>query len=247
MNVTFLGTNGWYDTLTGNTCSVLVQSGDYNIIFDAGNGLAKADRYINQEKPTFLFLSHYHLDHVIGLHTLTKFRFKNPLQICGQTGIEAILRSLVRDPFTVPFEELPFPVRFMELGEGSHTVPFPVECRSLVHPVPCYGYAITLDGRKIAYCTDTGFCENAVILSRNADLAITECGLRPGEESPDWPHLNPELAIRIANNAHAKRLALIHFAAHTYTSLRDRSRVEKTYRKEFPGLIAARDGLTVVV
>jgi len=28
MNVTFLGTNGWYDTLTGNTCSVLVQSDD---------------------------------------------------------------------------------------------------------------------------------------------------------------------------------------------------------------------------
>ena len=24
MNVTFLGTNGWYDTLTGNTCSVLM-------------------------------------------------------------------------------------------------------------------------------------------------------------------------------------------------------------------------------
>ena len=79
MNVTFLGTNGWYDTLTGNTCSVLVQSDDWNIIFDAGNGIAKADRYIDQGKPTILFLSHCHLDHLAGLHTLTKFRFRYPL------------------------------------------------------------------------------------------------------------------------------------------------------------------------
>jgi ribonuclease BN (tRNA processing enzyme) len=43
MNVIFLGTNGWYDTLTGNTCSVLVQSDEYDVIFDAGNGFAKAD------------------------------------------------------------------------------------------------------------------------------------------------------------------------------------------------------------
>ena len=247
MNVTFLGTNGWYDTLTGNTCSVLVQSDDWNIIFDAGNGIAKADRYIDQGKPTVLFLSHCHLDHLAGLHTLTKFRFRYPLQIYGQPGTEALLRSIVREPFMVPFEDLPYLVGFTELQEGSHRVPFPVECRPLVHPVPCYGYAITLEGRKIAFCTDTGFCENAVILSKDADLAITECGLHPGEESPDWPHLNPEQAIRIAREAGATRLALIHFAAHTYTSLKDRSAIEKRYRKEFPGLIATRDGLTVLV
>ena len=247
MQVTFLGTNGWYDTLTGNTCSVLVRSDDYNIIFDAGNGIAKADRYLDQEKPTFLFISHYHIDHVAGLHTLVKFRFSHPLQICGQPGIGTVLRSLVREPFTVPFEDLPFQVQFMELAEGTHRVPFPVECRPLVHPVPCFGYSITLDGRKIAFCTDTGICENAVTLGRDADLLITECGLKPGVESPDWPHLNPGQAVSIAKEARAKRLALIHFAAHLYTTIGERYEVQRTFEKDFPGLFAATDGLTISI
>ena len=129
----------------------------------------------------------------------------------------------------------------------SDTVPFPVECRPLVHPVPCHGYAITLDGKKIAYCTDTGPCENAVILGRDADLLITECGLKPGQVSPDWPHLNPGDAIGIATKARAKRLALTHFAAHTYTTLGERRKIQQMYEGEFPGLIAATDGLTIEV
>jgi ribonuclease BN (tRNA processing enzyme) len=245
--VTFLGTNGWYDTLTGNTCSVLVQSDEYDVIFDAGNGIAKADRYISQEKPVFLFISHYHLDHIVGLHTLMKFRFRQPLQIFGQIGITSVLRSFVQEPFTVPFEKLPFPVTFTELGEGWHHVPFPVECRRLLHPAPCFGYGLTLDDIKITFCTDTGICGNAIILSRNADLLITECGLNPGKESPEYPHLNPENAIRIAKEAHAKRLALIHFAAHLYTTLEERFEVQKTYEKEYPNLLAATDDLTIEV
>jgi ribonuclease BN (tRNA processing enzyme) len=247
MKVTFLGTNGWYDTLTGNTCSVLVQTGEYNIIFDAGNGFAKADRYIHQEKPTFLFISHYHIDHIAGLHTLVKFRFSHPLHICGQPGIPAVLRSLVREPFTVPFDQLPFPVEFIELSEGRHLVPFPVECRALVHPVSCFGYAITIDDKKIVFCTDTGPCNNAVHLSRNANLLITECGLKPGEKSPEWPHLNPEDAIRIAQEAQAKRLALIHFGPHNYTTLEERFEIQRTYERKCPGLLAATDDLTIDV
>jgi len=209
MDVTFLGTNGWYDTLTGNTCSVLVRTGSCNIIFDAGNGIAKADRYLDQELPVFLFISHYHLDHVAGLR--------------GQPGIEATLRSLVREPFTVPFEDLPYPVRFIGLAEGTHAIPFPVECRPLVHPVPCYGYAVTVEDKKVAFCTDTGPCANAVRLARDADLLITECGLKQGEESPEWPHLNPEQAIAIAREGRAR------------------------HGRECPGLVAATDGLTIQV
>lgn len=247
MRVTFLGTNGWYDTLTGNTCSVLVETRDYDIIFDAGNGIAKADRYISQEKPVYLFISHYHLDHIAGLHTLVKFRFHCPLHICGQVGIEPVLRSLVREPFTVPFENLHYPVIFRELPEGGHMIPFPVECRFLLHPVPCYGYRISLDGKVITFCTDTGYCENAVALSRHADLLITECGLRPGEESPLWPHLNPEEAIRIADEAKAERLALIHFSADLYPTLYDRACVRRMFENRSPGLICATDDLIVEI
>lgn len=43
MRIIFLGTNGWYDTQTGNTICILMESNDYYFILDAGNGLYKAD------------------------------------------------------------------------------------------------------------------------------------------------------------------------------------------------------------
>ena len=247
MKVTFLGTNGWYDTVTGNTCSVLIQAKDYDIILDAGNGIAKADQYIAQDKPAYLFISHFHIDHIAGLHTLVKFRFQKGLEIFGQVGTAAILNTFVAEPFTVPFAQLPYPVRITDIGEGEHAIPFPVECLPLVHPAPCYGYRLTLDGKVITYLTDTGVCDNAVTLSRNADLLITECGLKPGQESPGWPHLNPENAIHIAREAKAKRLALMHFGAEVYRTLDDRREVKNRFEKEYPGLIVTTDDLTIDV
>ena len=83
MRVIFLGTNGWYDTDTGNTICVLIRTKDYEIILDAGNGLYKIDQYIPErnKKPVYLFLSHFHLDHIVGLHTLMKFNFSQGLTI----------------------------------------------------------------------------------------------------------------------------------------------------------------------
>jgi ribonuclease BN (tRNA processing enzyme) len=247
MKVTFLGTNGWFDTPAGNTVSVLIQSKDYDIIFDAGNGIAKADRYIMQEKPVYLFLSHMHIDHIAGLHTLCKFRLKNGLQVFTQEGTRGFLETFVDEPYTVPFAILPFRNEVRELTPGTHNLPFPVTCLPLVHPAPCFGFRLELDGKVITYCTDTGVCDNAVALARNADLLITECGLKPGESSPDWPHLNPGMAIAIAKEAGAKKLALTHFGAEVYRTIAERESLSAQFAREWPGLIAARDDLTIEV
>jgi len=245
MEITFLGTNGWYDTCTGNTPCVLIRSRDHDILLDAGYGVAKGDRYLSGSRPVRLFLSHFHIDHIAGLHTLAKFRFPEGLCIYGQPGTREILESIIRSPFTVPFERLPYQVRIVELEEGCHAEPFPTECRYLVHPVPCFGYRFTLEGKTIAYCTDTGYCENAVRLGRDADLLITECAFRSGQDTSDWPHLRPEDAVRIAREAGAKRLALMHFDASQYPALADRREIAERFRGEFPGLIIAEDGMQI--
>jgi len=247
MKVTFLGTNGWFDTPAGNTVSVLLRSENYDILFDAGNGIAKADRFITQDRPSFLFLSHMHIDHIAGLHTLCKFRFQKRLTVFTQQGTREQLETFVNEPYTVPFAMLPFKNEVRELSPGTHHVPFTVTCLPLVHPAPCFGYRVELDGRVIAYCTDTGVCDNAVTLARNADLLITECGLKPGETSPEWPHLNPQDAIGIAKKAHAKRLALVHFGAEVYKTVEERKAVQDEYERLCPGLIAATDGMQVDV
>lgn len=247
MQVTFLGTNGWYDSTAGNTVSALIRTNEYDIILDAGNGIAKADRYITQDRPAYLFLSHMHIDHIAGLHTLCKFRFRKGLSLYTQRGTHDQLTRFVNVPYTVPFDILPFKNTVNELAAGTHLLPFPVTCLPLIHPEPCFGYRFEIDGRVITYCTDTGPCENAVKLAKDTDLLITECGLKPGVTSPDWPHLNPEMAIAIAKEAGAKRLALTHFGAEVYRTVEERTALKAQFSRGFPGLIVALDDMTVDV
>ncbi len=247
LELRFLGTNGWYDSETGNTVCTLISTPEAVILLDAGNGLAKLDRHLpaDDARPVFLLLSHFHLDHVVGLHTLTKFSLNGGLTVCCPTGGRAVLRTLVNAPFTLPLDGLPYPVRLCELPGEASRLPFPVRALPLRHAGLTLGYRLDLSGRVVAYCPDTGYCENAVTLARGADLLITECAFKPGQSSESWPHLNPETAGRIAREAGARRLALTHFDARTYPSLPERSEAEAAARTEFPAAFAAFDDLRI--
>lgn len=249
MKVIFLGTNGWYDSATGNTISILLQTDRYIIIFDAGYGLAQLDRYIDRHdtRPAVLFLSHFHLDHVAGVHTLAKLPLHGGLTICGPTDARRILDGLINHPFTLPLADLPYPVHVLELPEEADRLPFRVEAKTLRHSALTLGFRIEMEGRVIAYCADTGYCENAVALARDADLLIAECAYASGCANESWPHLNPETAAQIARESQAKRLVLVHFDAEQYPEIRDRETAAVAARRIFPETVAAVDGLEVTI
>lgn len=243
IKIIFLGTNGWYDTKTGNTICALLEAKDYSIILDAGNGIYKIEKYINFEKPAFLFLTHFHLDHIVGVHILTKFQFRQGLNIYGQKGTKKILNKLINQPFTVPIKDLHYKVKINEISEGKYFLPFLVEVKFLVHSSPCLGYRFELDGKKITYCTDTGICQNFKELTKNVDLLITECSLKSGQKSPKWPHLTPEEAAKIALESGVKKLILTHFDSGNYKTIKERKEAEKIARTIFKNTTAAVDGL----
>lgn len=244
MKIRLLGTNGWYDSRGGSTPCVLVQTDDFDVIFDAGYGFAKVDQYISGEKPAFLFLSHFHYDHLIGLHTLAKNRFDYGLRMFGLPGIKAVMTKFFNPTFTIPLSNLSFPVSFEELNGVPKELPFKITALPLVHSGPCQGYRLEVDNHTVTYCTDTGYCENAVILSRESDLVMAECSLAAGiEANPHWPHLNPILAAQIAKEANAKQLVLIHFDAAGGTETRIAA--EQEARQIFPATFAGQDGMVI--
>lgn len=245
MKIVFLGTNGWYDTQTGNTLSTLVQTEKFDIIFDAGGGIHRADGYVTGTKPVFLFISHFHLDHVAGLHVLGKFKFHQGLTICGPENSRNILRTFLNVPFTIPPEQLPYPIKIMELPEDSANIPFLVQALPLRHSSLTLGYRIEIDGVVLSHCSDTGYCQNAVSLGRDADLLITECAFKKGQANEAWPHLNPETAARIAVEAGVKRLVLTHFDAFLYKTIEERVEAQQTAAAIFPETVAATDGLEI--
>ncbi len=243
MELIFLGTNGWYDAPTGNTVCALIKTADFDIVLDAGSGLYKLDKYCDGTRPVFILLSHFHLDHIAGLHTLVKLRLKKGLTICAGRGARRLLDVFANRPFTMPLAELPYPVKVLELPAQAAKLPFKITTLPLLHADPVLGMRLELEGKTVTYCTDTGYCRNALKLAAGADLLITECAHLPGEHNPGWPHFNPETAGKLALESGAKRLVLTHFSAARYHKPALRAMALRLARKVFPGTAAASDGL----
>ncbi len=258
LKLAFLGTNGWFTTPLANTICTLVETPKRYIVLDAGDGIWRLDKFATDtDKPIDLFLSHFHLDHVVGLHIQPKFKLKHPLRIFGMPGTKKILNTLVNHPFTASYpmlEKRGLKVEIHELKLGENRIDeYSVRAGALVHADPCWGYRFEIprdgDGAQkaiLSYCTDTGPCENLVSLSRDADVLITECGLLPGQPSPpSWPHLNPEMAAQAAKDADVKKLFLTHFAAHVYDTKQVRLDSQSAARKIFANTTAAMDEMVV--
>jgi ribonuclease BN (tRNA processing enzyme) len=247
MHIVFLGTNGWYSTEMGNTVSILIDTEKYYIILDAGDGIYKIDEYIEDEKPIIILLSHLHLDHIIGLHSFAKFPFKQDINIYGYKGTESGIKKIIKHPYSSPFGDILVNVQIHDLDEGDWNLGFPVICKLLLHADPCLGYRIEIEDKIITYCTDTGVCQNLYELSNNADLLITECSYKPGQEDWGWPHLKPEDAAEVAAKSNVKKLILTHFDASSYKTIQDRKKAEETAKTIFPNVKTASDGLELVM
>jgi ribonuclease BN (tRNA processing enzyme) len=246
MKIIFLGTNGWYDTDCGNTICTLLETKKAYILLDAGNGIHKADKYIKKDLPVYLFLSHFHIDHIEGLHTLAKFNFQS-LQIIGQIGTKATIREFLAPTYSLPIGKLPYPCKVTDISKGWHRHPFKFLALPLVHSSTCFGYRFEIDDKVISYCTDTGYCKNLEVLSADADLLISECAFLSRQKSDSWPHMNPQLAAKLAVQSKAKKLVLTHFDASLYTTLGKRKKAQEHAIKIFHKTIYAYDELMIKI
>jgi ribonuclease BN (tRNA processing enzyme) len=254
MKIHFLGTNGWYTSPTGNTPCILIDSKDHYIIFDAGNGIYQIDQYIKEDKPISLFISHFHIDHVSGLHTLSKFRFKQGMDIYIAKGRKKDFDFLVNPPYTVGITEnianvdnLRTKVTAHELKEGDNDIGFPVHMAELYHAYGDHGFRVELEGKSVAYSGDTKRSPRCLPIAKGVDLLIHECSNIVSPEPDAWGHSDPVQAAQFAKDAGAKKLVLTHFAAHLYDTLEKRKLAEKKAKEIFPNTLAAIDGLAVEV
>jgi ribonuclease BN (tRNA processing enzyme) len=247
MKIYFLGTNGWYSSPTGDTPCVLIDSKDQYVIFDAGNGIYKIDKYITENKPILLFLTHFHIDHISGLHILGKFDFKQGIDIYFAKGRKKDFENFVNPPYTNGIIEskenilnLKTKVRLHELEEGEGM-------RKLFHGFDNHGFRITLEGKSVVYSGDTKIVPNELLLSKNADLLIHECSNIVSPKEDEWGHTDPVQAAQLAKNANVKKLVLTHFSPVAYDTLDKRKKAEKIARKIFANTIAAIDNLILTI
>ncbi len=254
MKIIFLGTNGWYTSPTGNTPCVLIDSKKQYVVFDAGNGIYKLDKYITENKPIALFISHFHLDHVSGLHTLAKFSFPQGIDVYVGNGRKKDFETLVSPPYTIGYlpnsrniSNLKTEIRLHELSDGEQNVNFPVSAIELFHAYRDHGFRVSLEDKVIAYSGDCGITDKSKELAKNVDLLIHECGnSKPGQDA-NWGHTSATEAAALAKSSNVKKLILTHFGTTFFPTLAERKKAETEAKKIFPNTIVALDDLVLEI
>jgi ribonuclease BN (tRNA processing enzyme) len=254
MKIIFLGTNGWYTNENGNTPCILIDSKDQYVVFDAGNGIYKLDKYITEDKPIALFISHFHLDHTSGLHTLAKFEFKQGIDVYVGEGRGKDFNTLVNPPFTIGYKPQPqninnlkTEIRLHELFEGQHQLPFAASVVKQFHAYTGHGYRISLEDKTIAYTGDCGLTDSVRGLIKDVDLLISECSNIKTKEDDNWGHLDPIQAATLAKEENVKKLLLTHFSPEYYPTVENRKNAESNAQEIFPNTTAATDDLEVLL
>jgi len=248
MKITFLGTIGWYDTDMGHTPSILIETKNEYIVLDAGFGLGQAEKYIKTNKPLYLFLSHPHIDHICGLHTLVllKNKVSKVVLILSEKYYKEI-KTFASPPYSDSFKQKHKNLKIIKVKPGTYKLPIEFECQKINHICYTLGFRIKLENKIISYCCDTGPCKNVIGLSKNADLLIHECALGIGESDMKWGHSGPEVAATAAKNAKTKKLILTHLSPNNFDTKAKAKKAEKVARKIFKNTQVAFDKMEIEI
>lgn len=248
----------------GNTACVEVGCGPHRLIFDAGTGLRALGAELVRAAAPFsahLFLTHTHLDHIIGLPFFkpayaqgNRFELWNGhLQDRGR-GLQEVLGRMMESPyFPVPLDIMHACMAFHDFEAGETLAPFEgvrIRTARLNHPGGATGYRVDYAGRSVCYVTDTehheGERDAAVMgLIAGSDLVIYD-STYTDDEYPryrGWGHSTWQEGVRLCAAADAARLVAFHHdPEHDDTTL---DRIGEELAAARPGSLVAREGLTL--
>jgi phosphoribosyl 1,2-cyclic phosphodiesterase len=218
----------------GNTTAVEVQaSSGRRLLIDLGTGateLAKvlmAAEFGEGKGELPILLSHTHLDHIQGLPFFTPFFIKgNRISILGGQPTDVSLTQVLQNqlnPHYSPLyglENLAAGVSVEAIGPGS-SLPvegFEVSAGALPHGgIWTMGFRVRADDRTVAFLSDveypaSGPTPESLALAAGADLLIHDAMFTDEEYRTrrGWGHSSTSAAIRLAERAGARKLALFH-------------------------------------
>lgn len=228
MKIEFFGvigsSPGGASDLGKNTTCLVIKSQDKKLIVDAGTGIINYFNF-DKDKEHHLLLTHYHLDHVIGL-PFSKVLFDKSCNITiygpnleGFTPSD-ILSNLLRKPFLpIPKEDFISTFNYSTLlNKKSYMInSFKVETLHVQHPGGCMVYSIYKENKKISILTDLPNSSDAnmevINFVKNSDLLYIDSQFLESEMTNgqhNFGHSTVESAIRLKTISNSKKVILGH-------------------------------------
>ena len=207
----------------GATSSFLLKAGGEQLLFDAGTGILHSTALL-ADGPCHLFLSHVHMDHIMGL------AFWRPLftrgkevhiyneKRNGMTTKEQLANFLRAPYWPVGVELFQGVAAYHDITVGNTFNIGNVCIRTMRsnHPNEGTVYRVEWDGKSVVYALDFEHSEEAseklADFSRNADLLIYDATYFPEDYSDKkgWGHSTWEAGLKLKEAAGAKTLLLAH-------------------------------------
>jgi ribonuclease Z len=184
LSLFFAGTAGSVPTARRGLPAILLRAGGERILLDCGEGTQQQLlRSIGLPELDAIFVTHYHLDHWLGLVGMLKtFDLRareRPLTIHGPPGLKALFATL-----RPVFGRTAYPLSLAELEpheevrfDGYSIASFPVR-----HRVEAYGYAFVEDDRPGRFDADAA---RALGVSEGPDFGRLQRGETVGDVRPE--------------------------------------------------------------
>lgn len=210
MKLTVLGCSGVF-AAPGNACSgYLVQSGELNVLVDAGAGVLGAlQRHLPLEELDAVVISHSHPDHWVEVPIL-----RNALHhVLDVEGVSLYAPAeVLRLADQVSHAHMAPTLRPHRLTDTSEVDlgGLVLRCSRTQHPPETLAFCLD-DGRhRVGYSADTGPGWDFRALGTPVDLAVCEATFREADGPHDPVHLTARQAGEAAAVAGAQRLLLTH-------------------------------------
>lgn len=149
LDICLLGTGGMMPLPYRYLTAMMARYNGKNILIDCGEGtqIAMKNKGWSPKPIDVICFTHYHADHISGLPgmllTMGNAERTEPLLLIGPKGLERVVKALC-----VIAPELPFEIRFHEIGSPQETIDmgdYRLQAFKVNHNVTCYGYSILID------------------------------------------------------------------------------------------------------
>ncbi len=213
MKLTVIGMWGGFPKAGGASSGYLLESKGSKLLLDCGSGvLSRLLELMDLTELDGVVISHYHADHCCDLTVLAQAYY-----VMGLRGAKIKPLPVFGHANAAEFQSLTYRGGSVtqgvayQPGEAFQVGAFTITPVRTVHPLECYGFRISAEGKSMFFTADGAYGPHLLAAAAGVDLLLCESNFAHADLAyAENLHMTAVQAGNLAAEVGAKRLLLTH-------------------------------------